>query len=283
VRVWDAVTGVEQAVLNGHTEAVWSVGWSPDGSRIVSGSPDRTVRVWDAAASPEEDVVAPAIVNSSSPVSIGDVLDFERVERLDQDGADRLRMGLEPFVGQVQSLLDDGAFPEEEALQVRYELDQLKAELYGDKPGEPLGAVVHSYFSSLLAQSLPHMDVGELKAAADDAGIDSNAVVELAESGTTTGATPDDVSPAVEIIDRVPILAPADWSHFEKTKWSAELVGWTIKTAPRVVEGSAAGAALDIALNLSWMSTGWAAVVGGVIAIAGAIARPTGIKKDAQA
>jgi WD40 repeat protein len=48
VRVWDADTGVEQAVLNGHTGLVLSVWWSPDGSRIVSGSGDATVRVWEA-------------------------------------------------------------------------------------------------------------------------------------------------------------------------------------------------------------------------------------------
>jgi WD40 repeat protein len=34
--------------LQGHTGPVGSVGWSPDGSRIVSGSDDDTVRVWNA-------------------------------------------------------------------------------------------------------------------------------------------------------------------------------------------------------------------------------------------
>jgi hypothetical protein len=33
----------------GHTDSVWSVSFSPDGTRIVSGSSDCTVRVWDAA------------------------------------------------------------------------------------------------------------------------------------------------------------------------------------------------------------------------------------------
>jgi WD40 repeat protein len=29
---------------------VWSCGWSPDGTRLVSGSSDNTVKVWDAAS-----------------------------------------------------------------------------------------------------------------------------------------------------------------------------------------------------------------------------------------
>ncbi|KIK34100.1 hypothetical protein CY34DRAFT_658933, partial [Suillus luteus UH-Slu-Lm8-n1] len=35
--------------FRGHTSSVWSVSFSPDGTRIVSGSLDYTVRVWDAA------------------------------------------------------------------------------------------------------------------------------------------------------------------------------------------------------------------------------------------
>ncbi|KIK10575.1 hypothetical protein PISMIDRAFT_124228, partial [Pisolithus microcarpus 441] len=46
VRVWDVEGGVQiGSPLKGHTSWVRSVGFSPDGKRIVSGSRDNTVRV----------------------------------------------------------------------------------------------------------------------------------------------------------------------------------------------------------------------------------------------
>ena len=53
VRVWDASTGAELKVLEGHTHFVWSVAFSADGTRIVSGSADKSVRVWDASTGAE--------------------------------------------------------------------------------------------------------------------------------------------------------------------------------------------------------------------------------------
>jgi WD40 repeat protein len=41
------VTGKETLSLKRHTLAVNSVAFSPDGMRIVSGSRDGTVKVWD--------------------------------------------------------------------------------------------------------------------------------------------------------------------------------------------------------------------------------------------
>ncbi|KAG2746359.1 WD40 repeat-like protein, partial [Suillus brevipes Sb2] len=50
VRLWDVATGQPVGEpLRGHTYSVYSVSFSPDGTRIVSGSWDMTVRLWDAA------------------------------------------------------------------------------------------------------------------------------------------------------------------------------------------------------------------------------------------
>jgi WD40 repeat protein len=51
VRVWDAQLGAELAILRGHDGPVWGtwfVRFSPDGHRIVSGSWEERVRLWDA-------------------------------------------------------------------------------------------------------------------------------------------------------------------------------------------------------------------------------------------
>ena len=54
VRLWDAASGAQLAVLRGHEDEVNSVAFSPDGTRIVTGGGDTfinlpgEVKVWDA-------------------------------------------------------------------------------------------------------------------------------------------------------------------------------------------------------------------------------------------
>ena len=45
IQVWDAVTGEVLSTLEGHSKAVNSVCMSSDGTKIVSGSDDKTVKV----------------------------------------------------------------------------------------------------------------------------------------------------------------------------------------------------------------------------------------------
>ena len=48
VKVWDAEKGGDPLLtLRGHEDIVWSVALSADGKRIVSGSGDKTIKVWD--------------------------------------------------------------------------------------------------------------------------------------------------------------------------------------------------------------------------------------------
>jgi WD40 repeat protein len=48
VRLWDAATLEEKAVLKGHEKNVWSVAFAPNGT-LASGSDDGTIRLWDTA------------------------------------------------------------------------------------------------------------------------------------------------------------------------------------------------------------------------------------------
>jgi WD40 repeat protein/tRNA A-37 threonylcarbamoyl transferase component Bud32 len=50
---WQRQTHLELKALRGHSGAIYSVAVSPDGMRIVTGSKDRTAKVWDAASGAE--------------------------------------------------------------------------------------------------------------------------------------------------------------------------------------------------------------------------------------
>ena len=46
--IWDAQSGKPEKTLEGHLGELFSVAHSSDGSKIISGSNDKRIRIWDA-------------------------------------------------------------------------------------------------------------------------------------------------------------------------------------------------------------------------------------------
>jgi len=56
LRIWDAATGRETLTVKAHEEGgVFSVAFSPDGNRIVTGSGDKTLKVWSVESKSSPD------------------------------------------------------------------------------------------------------------------------------------------------------------------------------------------------------------------------------------
>lgn len=53
MRVWDVQSGECRQTLEGHSNWISSMVFSPDGTRLASGSWDKTVKVWDVACAKE--------------------------------------------------------------------------------------------------------------------------------------------------------------------------------------------------------------------------------------
>jgi WD40 repeat protein len=63
-------TGEQQAELTGHTGSVYSVAFSPNGKQIVSGSDDKSVRLWDVAVRARARPDPPARHHCRAPTAI---------------------------------------------------------------------------------------------------------------------------------------------------------------------------------------------------------------------
>jgi WD40 repeat protein len=51
IRIWDAETGTQiGSPLTGHSDSVMSVAWNNDGTKLASGSFDRTARIWSVGS-----------------------------------------------------------------------------------------------------------------------------------------------------------------------------------------------------------------------------------------
>ena len=53
IEIWDASSGSLLRNLSGHSDWVFSVAWSPDGTKIASGSQDTTIKLWNASSGSE--------------------------------------------------------------------------------------------------------------------------------------------------------------------------------------------------------------------------------------
>ena len=84
-RASGSTTGAQLAVLRGHDSGVASAAYSPDGTRIVTASADRTARIWDATTGAQLTVLRGHGKGKKPPPTAQTAAHRHRIRR--QDGA----------------------------------------------------------------------------------------------------------------------------------------------------------------------------------------------------
>ncbi|KAG2066758.1 hypothetical protein BDR04DRAFT_1029204, partial [Suillus decipiens] len=141
--------------LQGHTSPVNSVSFSPDGTRIVTGSWDGTVRLWDAGTG--ESVGEPLRGHTSSILSVSFSPDGTRIVTGSQDRTVRLwdawtgePVG-EPLRGHTRSVLSVSFSPD--GTRIVTGSDDRTVRLWDAGTGEPVGEPLWGHTCSVLSVS----------------------------------------------------------------------------------------------------------------------------------
>jgi WD40 repeat protein len=56
-KIWEVATGKQQHILAGHSDVIWSVAFSTDGTILASGSSDNTVKLWSVTTGKELTII----------------------------------------------------------------------------------------------------------------------------------------------------------------------------------------------------------------------------------
>src|SRR5262249_45307050 len=109
IRLWDVSTAKEVRRLAGHTMGVTSVGFSPDGRMLASGTRGATVRIWEVATGKERRRFSAnsdgGVVFSPDGRTVASATTHNRVVKLWDLGAGKVRRELVGHGGSLFALV----------------------------------------------------------------------------------------------------------------------------------------------------------------------------------
>jgi WD40 repeat protein len=112
-RLWDASTGAQVRVFNGHNAEVKDIAFSPDGTRLATASVDKTAIIWDVANGQE---LIRLVGAQYALLSITYSPDGKYLATTDANGVMRLYlMQIEDLVALAQERVTRELTPEERA------------------------------------------------------------------------------------------------------------------------------------------------------------------------